>query len=104
MKKQNPKYLWKHLHDLTDKTKKHQNPVITDANEEPVLDPGQMADSFNDFFFVSIFEKYRNASGESVYSNEKLNTYIKNKLHLKLPSKYLPCQLPLYRNNCQHLR
>ena len=81
VKKQNPKYLWKHLHDLTNKNKKHQNPVITDANGEPVLDPGQMADSFNDFF-VSIFEKYRNAnaSGESVYSNEKLNTYIKDKL------------------------
>ena len=77
--KHNPKQLWKHLHDLTNKTKKHPNPVITDSTGETILDPEEAADSFNDFF-ISVFEKYRTETGESNYSNEKLKTYIKSKL------------------------
>ena len=35
----NQKQLWKNLHDLTNKSKISQSPLITDAEGEQILDP-----------------------------------------------------------------
>ena len=55
--KRNPRQLWKNLHDLTNKSPCHENPIIKDLNGEPVLGPEKTANIFNDYF-ISVFEQY----------------------------------------------
>ena len=77
--KRNPKQHWKHLHDLTNNTKCHQNPSISDAKGDPILGPEETANTFNNFF-ISVFQKHNGSNNETNYTNEKLKEYTETKL------------------------
>ena len=77
--RRNSKQLWKNLHDLTNKLKISQTPLITDAHGEQILDPEKSANSFNTFF-TSVSENYADDSNDLVYTDEKLKAFVKSKL------------------------
>ena len=77
--KRNPKKLWKHLHDLTNKSKLQSTPSVDNQEGEPILDPEKMANSFNDFF-TSIFQQYSKDNTNSCCISEKLKTFVQSKL------------------------
>ena len=55
---ENPRQLWKNLHDLTGKSKIHQTSFINDENGNPIVDPDIAANTFNTHF-TSVFEKQK---------------------------------------------
>ena len=77
--RRNPKQLWKNLHDLTNKSKINQSPVITDAEGEQILDPEKTANSFITFF-TSVSQNYSDPSDDLLYSDEKLKAFVESKI------------------------
>ena len=77
--RRNPKPFWKNLHDLTNKCKPSQNPLISDAYGEQILDPQKIANIFNSFF-TSVSQTYTDPSNELSYTDEKLKTFVTDKI------------------------
>ena len=77
--KRNPKKLWKQLHEISNKSKSHTTPSVVNQEGEPILDPEQTANSFNDFF-TSIFQQYGKENTENCCISEKLKNFVQNKL------------------------
>ena len=77
--RRNPKQLWKNLHDLTNKCKTSQSPLISDADGEQILDPQKTANIFNSFF-TSVSQTYTDPSNELPYTDEKLKTFVTGKI------------------------
>ena len=77
--KRNPKKLWKHIHDLTNKSKLHSTRTVDNQEGEPLLDPEKTAKSFNDFF-TSIFQQYSKDNTNSCCVSEKLRTFVQSQM------------------------
>ena len=95
--RRNPKQLWKNLHDLTNKLKISQSPLITDAHGEQILDPEKSANSFN-IFFTSVSENYADDSNDLVYTDEKLKAFVKSKLSSDVNFDLKPLTLTYAQN------
>ena len=77
----NPKQLWQTLHDITGKADKSQTSFINDKDGNPILDPEDAANAFNNYF-TSMFKAL---IPQTSISNENLDTqnlsaHLQNKL------------------------
>ena len=79
--KRNPKKLWKHLHEISNKTRIQTTPSVTNQDGEPILDPEQTANSFNEFYTsTSIFQQYGKGISDSSCISGNLKTFVQSKL------------------------
>ena len=73
---ENPKQLWKNLHDLSGKSKNHQTSFINDESGNPIVDPEIAANTFNTFF-TSVFEKFQKPENDrKEFNSSKLDQNI----------------------------
>ena len=100
--KRNPKQLWKNLHDLTNKSKKHSTPSIERQDGEPILGPEETANSFNDFF-VSVFEQYNTDELNTNCISDKLKTFIQSKLSPEVKFDIPPISISYVKNQLASL-
>ena len=75
----NPRQLWKNLHDITGKRKDHQTAFINDDSGNTIFDPEITVNTFNRFF-TSMYEQY-----QSTDSNEYDTTTIDHNIESKIP-------------------
>ena len=77
---ENPRQLWKNLHDLSGKSKNHQTSFINDESGNPVVDPEIAANTFNTFF-TSVFEKFQKPENDrKEFNSSKLDQNISEKI------------------------
>ena len=77
---ENPRQLWKNLHDLTGKSKNHQTSFINDESGNPIVDPEIAANTFNTFF-TSVFEKFQKPENDrKEFNSSKLDQNINAKI------------------------
>ena len=100
--KRNPKQLWKNLHDLTNKSKKYSTPSINKQDGEPVLDPEETANSFNDFF-ISVFEQYVTDELSTNCISDNLKTFIQTKLSSEVKFDIPPISVTYVKNQLASL-
>ena len=100
--KRNPKQLWKNLHDLTNKSKKHCTPSIDKQDGEPILSPQETANSFNDFF-ISVFEQYNTHDISTDCISDKLKDFIHGKLSSEVKFDIPPISIAFVENQLASL-
>lgn len=74
----NPRQLWRNLHDITEKRKDHQTAFINDEFGNTILDPEITANTFIKFF-TSIYEQYQSNHGNE-YDSETIDHNIQSKI------------------------
>ena len=100
--KHTPKQLWKNLHDLTNKSKKHCTPSIDKQDGEPILSPQETANSFNDFF-ISVFEQYNTHDISTDCISDKLKDFIHGKLSSEVKFDIPPISIAFVENQLASL-
>ena len=78
-KKKKKKKLWKNLHDLTNKPKRHTTPSLSNQEGESILRPEESANAFNDFF-TSVFQQFNTDNSGTFWISNKLENVVKGKL------------------------
>lgn len=77
--KRNPKLLWKNLHDITGNSTGHQTTFINNESGEPILDPEETANTFNEFF-TNVFRNYDTETANTSVNLTKLDSFVNEKL------------------------
>ena len=100
--KRNPKKLWKHIHDLTNKSKLHSTRTVDNQEGEPLLDPEKTAKSFNDFF-TSIFQQYSKDKTNSCCVSEKLRTFVQSQMPAEVMFEIPPVSISFVQKQLDSL-
>lgn len=99
----NPKQLWQNLHDITNKSSKHQTYFIHDEDGTPILDPEVTANKFNDYF-TSVCKTHTSAHKTELPTSTKLNDYVRSKIPAETEFKVLNVTESFIQKQLQTLR
>ena len=80
--KNNPKIMWKHLRNLSNKSTNYQTNFIVDNQGDPITNPGLAAETFNEFF-LDVFKSAPKIDG---HINKPTQNKIKQFIQSKLPN------------------
>ena len=71
----NPKQLWQNLHDVTNLSTKQQTSFINDENGNPILDPEDTANKFNNFF-TSLHKNLTLRNTDQTFNSTKIHNFV----------------------------
>ena len=71
----NPKQLWQNLHDVTNLSTKQQISFINDENGNPMLDPDDTANKFNNFF-TSLHKNLTLRNTDQTFNSTKIHNFV----------------------------